>query len=349
MGPSAPFPPRPHADAPALPDFGRSAGMTALVTGGLGFIGQGVCTQLLAAGWQVKVMDRQSDFYDPSIKEHRAEVLAAAGANVVIGDVTAMDDPMVLHGVDVVFHLAGQPGVRQSWGPAFATYARDNVLATQRLLELAEAAGTRRVVYASSSSIYGEGHAHPAREADLPAPVSPYGITKLAGEHLLRAYSARAGIETAILRYFTVYGPEQRPDMAFHRLIDAALTGSPFTVNGTGRQLRDFTFVDDIVDATILAGTVPLDGNVTCNIAGGSSISLLEAIDAVGELVGTPVDVRRDAPQAGDVTRTEADTALARQLLGWQPTVAIAEGLQRQVDWQRQKAGARAAVARVGP
>jgi nucleoside-diphosphate-sugar epimerase len=243
----------------------------------------------------------------------------------------------LLEGADVIFHQAGQPGVRASWAEGFADYCSHNVLATQRLLEAAKRAETARFVYASSSSIYGNAVAFPVKEEDLPRPESPYGVTKLAAEHLCSLYAGNFGLSTVSLRYFTVYGPRQRPDMAFRRLVRSAFTGEAFPLYGTGHQIRDFTYVDDIVQANLLAAEADIAPGTVVNIAGGTHAEMLEVIDLVGQLAGRSVVLERLPRQAGDVDRTEASTVAAAQALKWQPEVSLSEGLGAMVEWARSR------------
>jgi UDP-glucose 4-epimerase len=242
-------------------------------------------------------------------------------------------------GIDGVFHQAAQAGVRASWGAEFATYTDCNVLATQRLLEAVKArdGGPVPVVYASSSSVYGNAEARPTREDALPAPISPYGVTKLAAEHLVDTYRHEFAVPGTSLRYFTVYGPRQRPDMAFHKFVKSALAGEPIGVYGDGNQSRDFTFVDDIVRANRDAMDAMLAGasGGTYNLGGGSTVTVREVIDLLGELLGSPVDATFGATQPGDVRHTSADTTRAREALGFAPTVTLREGLGREVEWLR--------------
>jgi nucleoside-diphosphate-sugar epimerase len=234
---------------------------------------------------------------------------------------------------DVVIHLAAEPGVRASWGDRFATYLRNNVQSTQHLLEAARAEPGRRFVYASSSSVYGDAEALPVREDVLPRPLSPYGATKLAAEHLCGLYHDQHGVDAVSLRYFSVYGPRQRPDMAFSAFCDAALDGSPVTLFGDGRQTRDFTYVDDVVAATRAAIEAPAVGGETYNVGGGSRTSVARALEILAELTGRPIDLRRLAARPGEARDTAADTTAARIALGFIPTVAIEAGLERQLSW----------------
>jgi nucleoside-diphosphate-sugar epimerase len=235
--------------------------------------------------------------------------------------------------VDVVFHAAAQAGVRASWGSEFGSYLHDNLAATQRLLEAAVGL-TRppRIVYSSSSSVYGNAERYPTSEDDLPAPHSPYGVTKLAAEHLCRLYGANLGLHTVSLRYFTVYGPRQRPDMAFHRLCEAALGGEPFPLLGDGSQIRDFTFVRDVVRANLLAASAEVPPGTCVNVAGGKQVSLAEVIQQIGSLTGVEVPLVQRGSQRGDVVRTGGSTTRARQVLGWGPEVSLETGLVRQLE-----------------
>jgi UDP-glucuronate 4-epimerase len=245
-----------------------------------------------------------------------------------------VDERLELDGVDGVFHLAGQPGVR-SFGDAFPLYLRRNILATQRVLEACTAAGTR-LVFASSSSVYGEAEAYPTPEDATPRPISPYGITKLACEHLARAY----GGDVVTLRYFTVYGPRQRPDMAFRRVCDALLGGEPFEIYGGGLQSRSFTYVTDTVDATI-AAMERAPGGALFNVGGGEEATMLDAIALLEQASGRSLDVRHVESARGDVSRTKADDSRINAVLGWSPTTSLADGLNAMWSW----ASARVAAA----
>lgn len=309
--------------------------MRTVVTGAAGFIGSNLTDRLLADGHDVVGIDRLSDYYDPTRK--LANLESARGADrfsfveVDLADGRLHDH---LDGAQVVFHIAAQPGVRLSWADGFATYERDNVLGTQQLLDAAVAAGVQRVVYSSSSSIYGNAARYPSRESDAAEPHSPYGVTKLAGEHLCRAYESNWGMSTVALRYFTVYGPRQRPDMSVHRLISCAASGEAFPLFGDGSFSREFTFVDDIVDATIRAATAEVDVGTAMNVAGGATVQMSELISLVEEVTGKSItrDERPAAP--GDVARNGGSTELARRLLGWSPRVALRDGVEAQVSWQ---------------
>lgn len=241
-----------------------------------------------------------------------------------------MDLDALLDGADGVFHLAAQPGVRGSWGEGFAVYLHDNVLATQALVEHTARRGVR-VVFASSSSVYGDAADYPTTEETAPAPISPYGVTKLTCEHLVRAYEP-LGLDCVVLRYFTVFGPRQRPDMAITRLLSHALSGEPFPLYGTGEQSRDFTYVGDAVEATILAMTDAPAG-VIYNVGGGNEATLAEVVQTVEEITSREVRLDRRPAASGDVVRTTADTTLLRAELGWRPSVDLETGLRNQLAW----------------
>lgn len=306
--------------------------MRALVTGAAGFIGSHLCGHLLEEGDDVVGVDCFTPYYDRSRKESNLGVVLARKAfEFLERDLRSTDTDAITSRIDVVYHLAAQPGVRASWGPDFSDYVGDNVLATQRLLESC-AKRAVPVVYASSSSIYGEAEALPTRETAVPSPISPYGVTKLAGEHLVRAYGATGGLRSASLRLFTVYGPRQRPDMAFARLISAALAGETFEVFGDGEQTRDFTYVSDVVRAFRLCAASGWSG--VANIGGGSRTALNEVIAIVEDICG-PVKIDRRAGQRGDVRHTGADTSLAAESFGWSPEVTLREGLEKMIEAER--------------
>ena len=234
-----------------------------------------------------------------------------------------------------MFHQAAQPGVRLSWSAGFADYVGHNVLATQRLLEAVKPSTVSRVVYASSSSVYGNAPAYPTTEDDLPRPHSPYGVTKLAAEHLCNLYASNCGVPTVSLRYFTVYGPRQRPDMAFHRLLDAALSGGSFPLYGDGSAIRDFTYVGDAVSANLAAAECDCEPGTVVNVAGGSSISMRELLQLAAEVVGQSPVIEQLANQPGDVLRTGGTIDRASKVLGWEPTPELRSGLTAQTDWHR--------------
>lgn len=296
--------------------------MTFVVTGAAGFIGSHLAEALQGRGHHVRALDCLAPYYDPRLKEENAAALDLERIDLA-------EDELDFSGADAVFHLAGQPGVR-SFGPVFADYLRDNVLATQRLLEAAAAAAVR-VVLASSSSVYGDAERFPTGEEVEPRPVSPYGVTKLACEHLARTYARSFGLDVVTLRYFTVYGPRQRPDMAFARMIASLGAGQPFELYGDGSRSREFTYVADAVRATIAALAAP-SGSVF-NVGGGSEATMEEAIAVLERVTGREFDVERTPAAAGDMRRTAADTSRIRSELGWGPTVGLEDGLRLQWEW----------------
>lgn len=308
--------------------------MHALVTGAAGFIGSHLTTRLCAEGHDVIGIDSFTDYYDVALKHDNADAEIGAGVDFIEGDLNELDLKSVLDGIDVIFHLAGQPGVRASWGREFGTYTYCNIAATQRLLEACRGSSTlRRLVYASSSSVYGNAERYPTNERDRPQPVSPYGVTKLAAEHLCCLYAASFDVPAVSLRYFTVYGPGQRPDMAFTRFAMAAVNGDPITIYGSGDQVRDFTYVDDVVEANLLAAERSCAAGSVLNVAGGTHTSVNEVLRVFEDLTGAALPVTRVNPVAGDVHRTGGDTAVIRTTLGWSPRVELREGIARQLDW----------------
>lgn len=312
--------------------------MRCLVTGVAGFIGSSIADRLLNLGHEVTGVDCFTDYYSPEIKRaNLSNALASPSFRFIVADLNSLDLKPLLDGVDWVFHEAAQAGVRMSWGAYFDTYVRHNVLATQRLLEAAKGTGIRRLVYASSSSVYGDTPELPLCESCRPQPVSPYGVSKLAAEHLCHLYHANHGVPTVSLRYFTVYGPRQRPDMAFNKWIKAALNGGDIVVYGDGEQTRDFTYIADAVDANLLAAQA--DGAVgrVFNVGGGSRISVNAVLDILTGLVG-PLNVRHEDDQKGDVRHTMSETTAAREVLGYAPRVGIEDGLASEVTWMRQPA-----------
>jgi UDP-glucuronate 4-epimerase len=317
--------------------------MRALVTGAAGFVGSTLSKQLLREGHEVVGVDVLTDYYEVSIKRGNLASIPEAGFTFHEADLNTADLSALLADVDWVFHQAGQPGVRMSWGKDFAVYVRQNIEATQRLLEAAkDAPRLKRLVYASSSSVYGNAERYPTSEDDRPQPVSPYGVTKLAAEHLCSLYAANFGVPTVSLRYFTVYGPGQRTDMAFTRFVRAAVLGDTITIYGTGEQIRDFTFVDDVVAANIAAATQPVPPGTVLNVAGGSNVSVNDTLAILTDLNGGALKVEHSDTVKGDVFRTGGDTTRITELLGWEPTVTIEEGLARHLGWARQTFGGQA-------
>jgi nucleoside-diphosphate-sugar epimerase len=312
----------------------------ALVTGAAGFIGSTLSDRLLADGVRVTGVDAFTDYYDVAFKRRNLESARRHPAFTLLEVDLSQADLSVLPAVDVVFHQAAQPGVRASWGREFSTYTLYNVLATQRLLERYKDTPLERFVYASSSSIYGDAESYPTSETALPRPFSPYGVTKLAGEHLVLLYGRNFGVPVTALRYFTVYGPRQRPDMAFHRFCRAMLAGEPISVYGDGHQSRDFTFISDAIEANVRAWKRAAPQGVY-NIGGGSQVDVLEAISLLEKSLGLKARVNFEPRPPGDPLRTRADAARLAADLGYATTVGIAEGLAAEAEWARSLYGAR--------
>jgi nucleoside-diphosphate-sugar epimerase len=305
-----------------------------LVTGAAGFIGSHLTEHCLALGFRVIAIDGFTDNYSESLKRANiADAISHPDCELIDGDLLSLDVGSLLDDVSIVFHLAAQPGVRQSWDD-FERYVRLNLLVTQRLLNAASRVTLDRFIVASSSSVYGDTDTLPANEAATPRPLSPYGVTKVATEQLARAYWRGFGIPTVALRYFTVYGPRQRPDMAFNRLIASALSEAVFDVFGDGSQTRDFTFVSDAVTATIAAAQSGKPGTAY-NIAGGSRQSLNSVIDLLSEMTGTEVKRRYIRRQRGDARDTAADISRAQTDLGFSPAYQLEAGLRAQLEWHR--------------
>jgi UDP-glucose 4-epimerase len=307
--------------------------MNCLVTGCAGFVGSHLAERLVADGHAVLGVDAFTDYYATSLKERNLEPLAGRpGFRLVRGNLLELDLPALLDGVELVFHLAAQAGVRPSWGTAFQVYTDWNVLATQRLLEAARRRPLRRVIYASSSAVYGRSTL-PLHEDGPTRPLSPYGVSKLAAEHLCGLYAEAYGVPTVSLRYFTVYGPRQRPDMAFHRFIRALRADRPIQVFGDGRQTRDFTFVGDIVEATCRAADAAVPPGTVLNVAGGSRIELAAAIEELARLTGRRARREPAIGAPGEMPHTYADIRQAAERLGWRPKTALAEGLREEIAW----------------
>lgn len=304
---------------------------TALVTGAAGFVGSHLSEALVGEGYRVRGLDAFTDYYPRSIKQRNiSRLVQQQDFELVEADLMSVDLSSLLQGVDVIFHLAGQPGVRGSWGENFGVYVRNNILATQRLLEAARLSGKPRLIYASSSSVYGNIKEMPLHEEMALSPVSPYGVTKLAGEHLCHLYAGAHSMDILSLRLFTVYGPRQRPEMAFAQFITAMLEGKSISVYGDGKQTRDFTFVGDIVHAFLQAVEHGRAGQAY-NIAGGARTSINSVIATLSQLTGCSPQVSRLAPQAGDVQDTWASTDKARSDLAYMPATNLESGLAQQV------------------
>ncbi len=306
--------------------------MRCFVTGVAGFVGSHLAERLLTDGHKVYGIDAFIDYYDRGLKERNLQTLRSWQTFTFIeGNLLDVHLLPLLDGIDWVFHQAAQAGVRASWGEEFARYTDCNVLATQRLLEaVLHIGGIKRVVYASSSSVYGDVSLLPIVEDAPLRPFSPYGVTKLAAENLCTLYYRNFDVPTVSLRYFTVYGPRQRPDMAFHRFCKALLGGEPLRVYDDGYQTRDFTYISDIVEANLLAATSEAAVGQVMNIAGGSRVTLRSVLDLLQEISGLPLDVTYEARQHGDVRHTYADTQRAQQLLNYSPQVSLRDGLARE-------------------
>jgi nucleoside-diphosphate-sugar epimerase len=307
--------------------------MKAFITGVAGFIGSTLAEELLSQGADVTAVDSFTDYYPREMKERNlARLRQQPRFRFVESAVQDADLAGLLADRSHVFHLAAQAGVRKSWGRDFSVYSTNNIEATQILLEACVGRPIERVVYASSSSIYGDNVELPMREDALPQPVSPYGVSKLAAEQLCYLYHVNHGVPTVSLRYFTVYGPRQRPDMGFHIFLRAALLGRPITVYGDGEQTRDFTFVADAVGATIAAAARGVPGRVY-NIGGGSRVSINQVLDMIGRVSGRRPVLHGDSARKGDMRHTYADTSLARADLGFMPSVGLEEGLAAEHKW----------------
>jgi nucleoside-diphosphate-sugar epimerase len=307
--------------------------MKALVTGAAGFIGSTLAERLLRDDVDVVGVDCFTDYYARAIKERNLKgSLASPRYRFVEARLQDVDLPNLLADRTHVFHLAAQAGVRKSWGTDFAVYTDNNIAATQVLLEACVKAPIERLVYASSSSIYGDNVSIPMREDALPQPVSPYGVTKLAAEQMCYLYHTNYAVPAVSLRYFTVYGPRQRPDMGFHKFLRAVERREPITLFGDGEQTRDFTFVADAVAATIAAGTRGVPGRVY-NIGGGSRVSVNQVLEIIGRVAGKPPIIAAAPTQKGDMRHTYADTSLARADLKFAPTVTLEEGLAAEHQW----------------
>ncbi len=307
--------------------------MKALVTGVAGFIGSTLAERLCVLGAEVIGLDCFTDYYARSVKEGNLSALRTQPRfRFVENTLQEADLATILTDRTHVFHLAAQAGVRKSWGRDFAVYTSNNIEATQVLLEACVERPLERLVYASSSSVYGDGVALPMREDVALQPVSPYGVTKLAAEQLCYLYHVNHGVPTVSLRYFTVYGPRQRPDMGFHRFLRATLAGDPITVYGDGEQTRDFTYVADAVAATVAAATRGVAGRVY-NIGGGSRVTLNHVLEVIARVAGRQPLIRRDAAQKGDMRHTYADTSRARLDLGFAPAVSLEDGLTAEYQW----------------
>ena len=307
-----------------------------IVTGAAGFVGSHLADRLLAMGHEVVGVDSFTDSYARHLKDRNlSDARKHERFQFIDGDLLDIDLDALLTGADHVFHLAGQPGVRPSWGSQFAVYVRNNIAVTQRLLEAAKRAQLRAFVFASSSSIYGDAKRLPVTEEALPQPVSPYGVTKLAAEQLCSLYHRVYRVPTVSLRYFTAFGPRQRPEMAIQRFLSASMNGERVTIFGDGTQTRDFTFVDDIVEANVRALEAPANERIF-NVCGGSRVSVNDLIQLVGEITGKPLTVQYEPPAKGDALHTLGDNSLAQQHLGFSPKTSLESGVAAQWRWLKE-------------
>ena len=315
------------------------AGRRALVTGCAGFLGSHLSERLVDDGWQVVGVDCLTDYYPSEVKlRNLSRLLAEPAFRWHERDLAEVNLASLLDGVDTVFHLAAQAGVRGSFGKTFEAYVRDNVVVTQRLLEAVVRSDARAFVYASSSSVYGNAERRPTPESTPRSPVSPYGMTKVATEELAGVYSRVHGLPTVGLRYFTAYGPRQRPDMAFSLFISAALEGRPITVLGDGNQIRDFTFVDDVVSATMRSASVASAQAPVFNIGGGAPLTVNDVLGQLRELLGRPLAVRYADRRLGDARHTSADVTRAAEAFGFAPSTSTRDGLAAQLAWHQELA-----------
>ncbi len=308
---------------------------TSIVTGVAGFIGSHLAETLLSRGERVIGVDQFNDYYDPALKRKNIQGFEQHPAfQLVEADIQQIDWPTLLQGVDVVYHQAAQAGVRASWGSGFRFYTERNISATQVLLEAAkDAKSLTRFVFASTSSVYGNAETMPTAETVCPQPVSPYGITKLAAERLCWLYYSNFGVPFTALRYFTVYGPRQRPDMAFHKFFKAAIANESIPIYGDGQQTRDFTFVSDAIAANLAAATAPGAIGEIFNVGGGSRVVLTEVLDTIDQIIGRPLQRDHIGQAMGDARHTSADVSKAQRILGYKPQVSLKDGLALEWEW----------------
>ncbi len=303
-----------------------------LVTGAAGFIGSHLCEKLLKKGHKVLGIDCFTDFYPKAIKTRNLQT-CLKNPNFEFRETDILSLTSIDKDIGYIFHTAAQAGVRASWGGNFDIYTRNNILATQHLLELSKNhKKVKKIIYSSSSSVYGDAKILPTKEDTVPKPVSPYGVTKLAGEHLCRLYNKNFGVPVVCLRYFTVFGPRQRPDMAFYKFIKSAINGKPIIIYGDGRQSRDFTYVSDVVAANILAMQKDTEDTIF-NIGGGNYVTVNETIELLGKLLKLPVNVKYKEKEKGDVRDTSADINRAKRELGFNPKYDLNYGLEKELEW----------------
>jgi len=309
--------------------------MNILVTGACGFIGTNLCESLLEDGNYVTGVDAFTENYESKLKRVNSESLLKFGSfKLLEGDLLDMDLEHMVDGADVIYHLAGQPSVHNSWGEDFQLYSNRNVVLTQRLLRAAHNAKTPRFVNSSSSSVYGRVVSTPTKEYDEKRPISPYGVTKYAAENLVTLFGSEFGLSTISLRYFTVFGPRQRPDMAFNKLISAGLQDGSFPLHGDGSQVRDFTYVGDVVEANKLAASADVNPGSVFNIGGGSPVSMKETIGMLEEIMNLRFKIELMPLGPGNPMVTTADCTAASTVLGWKPSTGVYNGLMAQVAWQ---------------
>ncbi|WP_137809810.1 MULTISPECIES: NAD-dependent epimerase/dehydratase family protein [unclassified Gordonia (in: high G+C Gram-positive bacteria)] len=306
-----------------------------VVTGAAGFVGARICQKLLQSGHKVTGFDALNSYYDPAIKRRRISQLCTYDAFAFSSvDIRSEEFLSSLEPETTIYHQAGQPGVRSSWSSGFEDYVANNIIGTQMLLERLRGLAGVKLVYASSSSVYGNQAHFPCDETAVPHPYSPYGVTKLGAEHLVSLYAENFGVDTVSLRYFTVYGPGQRPDMAFTRFINAILSGGSIEIYGDGEQRRDFTYVDDIVEANLAAAERDTEPGVIYNVCGGSIVSVNETVELLAAISGKPVNIKHIGTSFGDVRETGGDNTRIRSDLSWSPSVRIADGLRMQYERQ---------------
>ncbi|BAZ27950.1 NAD-dependent epimerase/dehydratase [Cylindrospermum sp. NIES-4074] len=308
-----------------------------IVTGAAGFIGSQIVEALLKQGEEVIGIDEFNDYYNPGLKRKNiAHFHSLPRFQLIEGDMRFLDWQIILKDAEIIYHQAAQAGVRASWGQSFCAYTERNINATQVLLEAAkDAKNLKSLVFASTSSVYGDAETLPTHERICPQPVSPYGITKLAAERLCELYYKTFGVPVVALRYFTVYGPRQRPDMAFHKFFKSILQDEAIPIYGDGQQTRDFTFISDAVAANLAAATTPAAVGEIFNIGGGSRVVLTEVLDMMAEIVGKPIKRNHIEKAMGDSRHTAADISKARQILGYQPQVSLREGLTQEWQWMK--------------
>lgn len=310
--------------------------MKVIVTGSAGFIGSNLCRELLKEGHSVVGVDNYSTNYSRNQKqENTRELMEFSEFTFRELDLLTCDIEILIADSDVIFHQAGKPSVQNSWGASFHEYTENNINTTQRLLEAMKLIKVPKLVYASSSSVYGANVGLESKEVDYPHPISPYGVSKLAAENLVRLYGSEFGIETVALRYFTVFGPGQRPDMAFHKIIDSALKGESFPLHGDGTQIRDFTYIADVVKANLLAMNKTLLPGSVYNIGGGVPVSMNRVILEIEKMLGTKVAVLKVPFGRGNPRKTASDSSAAKKDLDWRPATNLKVGLLEQISWQK--------------